>query len=152
MRPVTCTVCRQPSQMDSRSVYSAFPKDSCRVDRGTLAVSQGLDVAHGRLAEKAAVFAIELRGAFVADFECGTGGIETILEHQAPRGLKAELFLILKRTHCGQHAEMMMQRRYAHAGDLREFLHVQWLSVVRAYPRYRFCRSVTLIAKRGNCP
>jgi len=47
----------------------------------------GFDVAHGRLAEEAAVLAIELAGAFVADFKCCAGGIETVVEHALPRDM-----------------------------------------------------------------
>ena len=66
------------------------------------------NVPHGRLAEETAVFAIELRSAFVADLKSRAGGIKTIVQHQAPGRLEPELFLILKRTHCSQHPEMMM--------------------------------------------
>ena len=44
-----------------------------------------LERLHRRLAEEAAVFAIELRSAFVADLKSRTGGIKTIVQHQAPR-------------------------------------------------------------------
>ncbi|HTS36383.1 MAG TPA: hypothetical protein VMH04_11965 [Candidatus Solibacter sp.] len=50
------------------------------------------------MAEEAAVFAIELGRTFVADLEGCTGGMETIAQHQAPRRLKPQLFLILQRT------------------------------------------------------
>ena len=53
------------------------------------------NVSHRGLAEEAAVFAIELRSAFVANLEGCTSGIETIVQHQAPRQLKPQLFLIL---------------------------------------------------------
>lgn len=43
------------------------------------------DVSHRRLTEEAAIFAIELRRAFVADLKGRAGGIETIVQHQAPR-------------------------------------------------------------------
>ena len=43
------------------------------------------NVSHRRLAEEAAVFAIELRGAFVPNLKSGGGRIETIVQHQAPR-------------------------------------------------------------------
>ena len=39
------------------------------------------NVSHRRLAEEAAVFAIELRGAFVADLKSRPGRIETIVQH-----------------------------------------------------------------------
>ena len=43
------------------------------------------NVPHRRLAEEAAVFAIELRRAFVADLKSRAGRIETIVQHQTPR-------------------------------------------------------------------
>ena len=83
------------------------------------------------MAEEAAVFAIELGGAFVADFEGGTGGVETIDEHAFARGLQAKLLLILKRAHGGERAEMVMQRGDAHAGDVCEILDAQRLGEIR---------------------
>ena len=41
----------------------------------------GFDIAHGWLAEEAAVLAIELAGAFVADVEGCAGGVEAFVEH-----------------------------------------------------------------------
>jgi len=43
------------------------------------------NVPHGRLAEESAVFAIELRGAFIADLKGRGGRIETVVHHQVPR-------------------------------------------------------------------
>jgi hypothetical protein len=43
------------------------------------------NVSNRRLAEEAAVFAIELRSTFVADRKSRASGIETIVQHQAPR-------------------------------------------------------------------
>ncbi len=43
------------------------------------------NVTHRRLAEEAAVFAIELCRTFIADLEGCTGSIETSVQHQAPR-------------------------------------------------------------------
>jgi hypothetical protein len=43
------------------------------------------NVPHRRLAEEAAVFAIELGCAFVADLKGRAGRIETIVQHQTPR-------------------------------------------------------------------
>jgi hypothetical protein len=60
---------------------------------------------------KAAVFAIELGSAFVADLKSCSGRIKTTVQHQAPRRL--EPVLILKRTHCGQLTEVMVQRGHS---------------------------------------
>ena len=43
------------------------------------------NVPHRGLAEEAAVFATELRSAFVADLKGRAGRIETIVQHEAPR-------------------------------------------------------------------
>src|SRR5690242_6304129 len=71
---------------------------------------ESFDITHRGLAEEAAVFAIELRGALVADLESRTGRIETLIQHQVPRGLEPKLFLILKGAHGRQHPEMMVER------------------------------------------
>jgi len=57
------------------------------------------DVLHGWLAEEAAVFAVELAGAFIPDFKRRTGSVQTIRQHASPRGLQPKLFLVLKGTH-----------------------------------------------------
>jgi len=72
------------------------------------------------LAEEAAIFAIELRGAFVSDLKSGTGGVQIIYEHAFPRCMQPKLLLILKRTHGGQRPEMVVQCGDAHACDFCE--------------------------------
>jgi len=76
------------------------------------------NISHGWLPKETAVFAIELAGAFVSDFKSRTRGVQTINEHESPRRLQPKLLLILKRTHGGQRAEMMVQRGESHARDL----------------------------------
>ena len=108
------------------------------------------NVPHRRLAEEAAVFAIELAGAFVSDLKGGTGGVQAIDQHAPARRLQPKLLLILKRTHGGQRAEMVVQRGYAHARDLREIFHAQRLRVVRPDPGDGLRRPVALISQRCN--
>jgi len=67
--------------------------------------AKGPNIPHRWLAKETAVFAAELAGAFVSDLKGSTGGVQTIHEHAAPRCLQPKLFLILKRTHGGQHPE-----------------------------------------------
>lgn len=43
------------------------------------------NVSHWRLAEEAAVFAIKLRSAFVADLKSRAGRIQALVQHEAPR-------------------------------------------------------------------
>src|SRR6266849_10073947 len=81
------------------------------------------DIPHRRLAEETAVLAVELAGAFVPDLKGSARGVEPIHEHAAPRCLQPKLFLVLKRTHGGQHPEMMVQRGHAHARDFCEIFH-----------------------------
>jgi len=45
------------------------------------------NIPHWRPAEEAAVFAVELAGAFVSDLEGGACGIEAVHEHPSPRRL-----------------------------------------------------------------
>ena len=70
---------------------------------------KGPNIPHRWLAEETAVFAIELAGAFVSDLKAGTRRVQTIQKHVAPRCLQSKLLLILKRTHGGQHPEMMVE-------------------------------------------
>ena len=76
------------------------------------------NIPHRWLAEEAAVLAIELSGALVADFEGRAGGVQTIHEHAFASGLQMKLFLILKRARGGERAEMMVQRRDTHAREV----------------------------------
>ena len=69
------------------------------------------DVAHGWLAEEAAVFAIELAGAFVADFEGRAGGVEAVVDHALAGNVETQLLLILKRAHGGERAEVVVEGR-----------------------------------------
>ena len=82
---------------------------------------KGPNIPLRRLAEETAVFAIELAGAFVSNLKARTRRVQTIRgqtinEHAAPRRLQPKLFLILKRTHGGQHPEMMVQRGHGTTG------------------------------------
>jgi hypothetical protein len=70
--------------------------------------AQSPNIPHGWLAEEAAVFAIELAGAFIADFKGRTGGVEAVDKHACSRGLQSNLLLILKRTHGRQRPEMVV--------------------------------------------
>jgi hypothetical protein len=72
------------------------------------------------LAKEAAIFAIELGGAFVSDLKGRAGGVQTIYEHAFPRCMQPKLLLILKRTHGGQRPEMVVQCGDAHACDFCE--------------------------------
>src|ERR1035437_8767562 len=97
-------------------------------------------------AEEPAVFAVALAGAFVSYLQGRACGVQTIGEHASPRRLQAKLFLILKRTHGGQHPEMMVQRGYAHSRDFREIFYPERLRIIRPDPADRFCRSVALLS------
>jgi hypothetical protein len=81
------------------------------LDFGDIAISQGLDIANGRLAEEATVLAAELAHTLVADLVRSACGIEAIHQHSLTRGLEPQLFLILQRAHCGKRAELMVQSR-----------------------------------------
>src|SRR5271163_934783 len=82
--------------------------------------TQSPNIPHRRLAEEAAIFAIELAGALVADLKSRTRGVETIDEHACPRCLQPQLLLILKRAHGGERPKMVVKRGQAHPCDLCE--------------------------------
>ena len=94
-----------------------------RLQRRSAWRAKSPNIPHRRLAEETAVFAVELAGAFVSDLEGRTCCVQTIHAHAAPHCLQPKPFLIMKRTHGGQHPEMMVQRGYAHARDFREIFH-----------------------------
>ena len=100
------------------------------VDGHDLAITQVPDVAHGRLAEEAAVLAVELADAFVADFIGGAGGIQPIHQHALSCGLEPELLLVLERTHCRQRAELMVECRNPHARDACELVDAKLPGVI----------------------
>lgn len=58
--------------------------------------SAGFDVAHGRFAEEAFVFAGELAGALMSNFESRSCGIQSLDEHSFSRAHQSKLFLILQ--------------------------------------------------------
>ena len=84
---------------------------------------KGPNIPYRWLAEETAIFTIELAGAFVSDLKAGTRRVQTIQKHVAPRCLQPKLLLILKRTHGGQHPEMMVECGHAHARDFCEIFH-----------------------------
>src|SRR5580658_5403279 len=84
-------------------------------DRHDFAVSQGLDIANWGPAKESPVLAIELARAFVADLECRTCRIQFTHEYAMPRGMQAQPFLKLQRTHPRKGAKMVVQRRSTHA-------------------------------------
>src|SRR5208283_69686 len=118
------TICRNAISIGyTRCKYSRYHsaarrsdsvlKITNRLQRRSTWRAKGPNIPHGRLAEEAAVFAIELAGALVSDLERRTGGVQTIHEHAFPRCMQPKLLLILKRTHGGQHPEMVVQRGHA---------------------------------------
>src|SRR5438445_1173481 len=79
------------------------------IDLGDVALSQGLDVSNGRLAEESAVLAAELAHTLVADLVRSVCSIETVHQHSLACSLEPQLFLILQRAHCGKRAELMVK-------------------------------------------
>src|SRR5215471_12725888 len=68
-----------------------------------------LDVAHRWLTKESFVFAVELTRALISNFKSCTRCIQPLNQHPFSRCYQTKLFLILKRTHGRQRAEMMMQ-------------------------------------------
>ncbi len=110
----------------------------------------GFDVAHRRLAEEAAVLAIELAGAFVAHFEGGAGGVEAVVQHAFTRHVQAKLLLILKGAHGGERAKVVMQRGYTHLRHGSEIFNAERLGVIHAQPGDGLGGAMALLAQRGN--
>ena len=79
------------------------------VDWHDFGLPHGLDIANWRLAEEAAVLAIELAYAFVVDFIRRRSSVNSVHQHALPRCLKPQLLLVLERAHRGQFSELMMQ-------------------------------------------
>src|SRR5215472_12228299 len=109
------------------------------------------DVAHRWLTEEAAVFAAELACAFVADLEGCARGIEAVAEHALSRHVESKLLLVLKRAHCGEGAEVMMERRYSHSRYVGEFFDTQRFRVVRSQPCHGLGGFVALLSEGGDC-
>ncbi|CPJ33807.1 Uncharacterised protein [Bordetella pertussis] len=85
-------------------------------------------------AAQAAVFAAELRRAFVADPVGGRAGVQGFGHHQPVRLVQAQLLLVLQRAERGDGLEMVMQRRHAHVDGRGQVFHAQRLRVVPAQP------------------
>jgi hypothetical protein len=80
--------------------HSAARRSDCvleitnRLHRRSSWRAEGPNIPHRRLAEEAAVFAIELGGALVSDLKSRTGGVKTVHEHAFPRSMQPKLLLI----------------------------------------------------------
>ena len=75
----------------------------------TTFVSERLTSRMGGCPKKRLYSPAELTHALVADLVCCAGTSRAIHQHSAvARGLKPELFLKLKRAHCSQRSELMM--------------------------------------------
>ena len=94
---------------------------------------KGPNIPHRWLAEKTAVFAIELADAFVSDLKACTRRIQTIQKHVALRRLQPKLLLILK---------VDSSRRSARGND-----GAAWTP-----PCLRFLRDAPLVAASYNSP
>src|SRR5207245_4337183 len=92
--------------------------------------TQLTDISDRWLAEQAAVLPIELTGAVVANLKSDGRRVDIIGEHAGSRGLQANLFLVLQRTHRRKRPEVMMQRSHCHPCYLGKFFHPERLAVV----------------------
>lgn len=110
----------------------------------------GFDVAHWWLAEEAAVLAIELAGAFIANFEGCAGGVEAIVEHAFARDVQSQLLLILERAHSSERTELVVECGNAHARHGGEVLDAEGSRVVEPDPFDSFGGAVTLVAEGGD--
>ncbi len=89
-------------------------------------------IPHRRLAEEAAILAVELAGALIAYFKGRARRVQPFGDHPSARRVQPQPLLILQRTHRGQRAKVMVQGRDAHLRDRRKFFDAQRLGVVRS--------------------
>src|SRR3990167_2464721 len=97
-------------------------------------VSETSQVAQWRCTEQAAVFAAELRRAFIADPVTCRGGFQAFAEHQAPRFLQAQLLLILQGAEGGDCLEAVVQGRGAEVDLTGQVLDTQGLVEMLVQP------------------
>src|SRR5262249_55229978 len=93
------------------------PLQPLRSCHGNTVRAKSFDIAHGRLAEEAAVLSVELADTLVADFVSCTRCVHSIHKHPLSCPLQPQLLLVLKRAHRGQCAELMMKCRNSHPRD-----------------------------------
>ena len=109
-----------------------------------------LDIPHGRLTKEPAVLPVELAGAFIADFEGGAGGVQSLIQHALPGNMETQLLLVLQRAHGGKRTELMVERRDAHARGGGQLVHAERLGVVGSEPLDSLCGAVALLAQRSD--
>ena len=112
-----------PTTHPEQTIRYPFLPITDRLQRRSAGRAKTPNIPHRWLAEKTAVFAVELAGAFVSDLKGRAGGVQTLHEHASTRCLQPKLFLILKRTHGGQRPEVVVERGPAHARDFGEIFH-----------------------------
>jgi hypothetical protein len=112
------------------SLRLSHSSDSRRPDRFAGAIirtrSQAGDIAKWGRPERAAVLSTKLRRAFIADLKGRRGRVQTLSEHQAPRFVQSQSFLILQWAHRRQHSKMMVEGGGTHINLAREFLDSAW--------------------------
>src|ERR1700683_5236313 len=96
--------------------------------------AQCLYIAHRGFSEEPLVLPIELAWTFVSHREGCTRSIEFLGEHLLPCCTEPKLFLKLKRTHCRETTEVMMQSRSAHTCHRCKLIHIQCLLEVFTQP------------------
>ena len=107
-------------------------------------------IAHRGFSEEALVLPIELAWTFVSHREGCTRSIEFLGEHLLPCCTEPKLFLKLKRTHCRETTEVMMQSWSAHTCHRCKLIHIQRLLEVFTQPSDRLSRSIALVLFRCN--
>ena len=88
------------------------------------------------LAEKALVFPVELRGAFVAHGKPRARRIHPFRQPEALRFKKTQPLVELQRTQAGHFLEMPVKGGSSHVHAPRQLLHLQGRTVVVAQPRH----------------
>src|SRR5574337_102618 len=95
---------------------------------------QTCDIPQRWRTKHAAVLAAELRRALIADLECCTRCVLFFSEHQPPRFVQAQPFLVLQRAHCRHLPEVKMETRCAHVDLSCEVIDAERLCEVPLQP------------------
>ena len=114
-----------------------LPERNTLLELSRLSIShltQICDIAQWRIAKQTTVLSAELGGAFIADLKRRGCRILIFGEHQPPRFVQTQPFLVLQRAHGRHRPEMMVEGRCTHIDLRREVIDTQRLCEVTLQP------------------
>src|SRR5208283_3852285 len=123
-----------------------FYRNLCILHRSHL--TQIPDIAQWRVTEQAAVLSAELGGALITDLKRRSCSILIFGEHQSPRFIQTQPFLVLQRTHGCHCPKMMVEGRCTHIDLSREVIDTQRLCEVSLHPIDCLSYLITLTSSR----